>query len=168
MAQAIALYNLGLTIYRALQVIATPGSSNAQIAAAIATINTTTTAYQNTLSNMWNFLQPYFPHYNQRYVTAFQDWVGNGVTRIDTALAPVIMDGNAHGGVYSQAVLAAQAPDLMVCMGDLNAFRNPYNAQQLEVPYYNAPGQALQLPEREEILPGDFDPDTIGLPTDTE
>lgn len=155
------IYAGGLGIYQSLNTIVTPGSTDGQINASLAGATGGTAAYELHQQQMLAALQPFFPHYNPRWVAAYTQWVNQLIGQIQVFLQPIIVDGQEHGGHYNPAVIAAQQADIIGYMADLNVFRNPANFDQLQAPYYAQ--VEVDLPEREDSAPGSFDPEEIGI-----
>jgi hypothetical protein len=155
------IYASGLGIYQALNTIVTPGATDAQINASLAAATGGAAAYEVRQQQMLAALQPYFPHYNPNWVAAYTQWVTQLIGQIQVFLQPIIVDGQQHGGHYNPAVIAAQQADIIGYMADLNVFRNPANYSQLQAPYFAQ--VPVELPEREDLVPGDFDPEEIGI-----
>lgn len=155
------VYARGLEVFRALNAIVAAGATDAQIAAALAAATGGAAGYELSQQQMLATLQPFFPHYNPRWVAAYTQWVNQLIGQIQLFLHPIVVDGQDHGGHYTPAVIAAQTPDIIGYMGDLNVFRNPANYDQLQAPY--VADSAVALPAQDDLRPGHFDPEEVGI-----
>jgi hypothetical protein len=155
------IYMAGLAIFQALNTIVEPGSTDDQISASLAAATGDASAYEIRQIQMLEALQPFFPHYNPNWVAAYTQWVTLLIAQIQPFLQPIIVDGQEHGGHYDPAVIAGQQADIIGYMGDLNIFRNPANYPQWQAPYTDYARVALSA--REDLTPGDFDANEIGI-----